>query len=153
MEPSQNGRILGGLSELVVDRRWARWVSGSSASIKATASAGEPVFDEALLARLRLTGKRLVFLTECLADLAERRVVQVWRGDPVEVMGGIRVATTYAPVPGWHRRSRVIELGEVHPWPWLVRPHGGPAGSFTSWRQAAGLGQRRPTTRRTERQS
>ena len=129
------------------------WVSGSSASIKATASAGEPVFDEALLARLRLTGKRLVFLTECLADLAERRVVQVWRGDPVEVMGGIRVATTYAPVPGWHRRSRVIELGEVHPWPWLVRPHGGPAGSFTSWRQAAGLGQRRPTTRRTERQS
>jgi hypothetical protein len=30
------------------------------------------------------TGKRLVFLTECLAKLAERRVVQVWRGDPVE---------------------------------------------------------------------
>ena len=95
------------------------------------------VFDEALLARLRLTGKRLVFLTECLADLAERREVEVWRGDAVDVLGGSRAAATYSPVPGWRRRSTDIDLGEIHPWPWLVRPQGGPAGSFSSWRKRA----------------
>ncbi len=93
------------------------------------------VFDEALLVRLRLTGKRLVFLTECLADLATRREVQIWRGDPVDVLGGGGVATTYAPVPGWRRRADLIKPSEVHPWPWLVKPHGGAAGSFSAWRK------------------
>lgn len=109
------------------------------------------VLDEALLTRLRLTGKRLVFLAECLADLAERREVQVWRGDPVEVLDGGGVATTYAPVPGWRRRSSLIRPDEVHPWPWLVRPHGGPAGSFTAWRRAAGIEERRPSPARPAR--
>ncbi len=135
------------------------WLTAESLGDDDPALAAHPglpavfVFDEALLARLRLTGKRLVFLVECLADLAERRVVQVWRGDPVEVLKGGGVAATFAPVPGWHRRSSAIGLDEVHPWPWLVRPHGGPAGSFTSWSKAAGLGQRRPTTRRTAQPS
>ena len=93
------------------------------------------VFDETLLARLRLTGKRLVFLTECLADLGQRREVQVWRGEPVEVLSGGGVATTFAPVPGWRRRSSLIEPDEIHPWPWLARPHAGPAGSFSAWRK------------------
>lgn len=96
------------------------------------------VFDEALLGRLRLTGKRLVFLTECLADLATRREVQIWRGDPVEVLCGGGVATTYAPVPGWRHRADLIKPGSIHPWPWLVRPHGGAAGSFSAWRKGAG---------------
>ena len=135
------------------------WLTAESLGDDDPALAAHPelpavfVFDEALLARLRLTGKRLVFLTECLADLAERRVVQVWRGDPVDVMRGEGVAATYAPVPGWRRRSRLIELGEVHPWPWLVRPHSGPAGSFTAWSKATGLGQRRPAARGTARRS
>ena len=96
------------------------------------------VFDEALLVRLRLTGKRLVFLAECLADLATRREVQIWRGDPVDVLSGGGVATTYAPVPGWRRRADLIKPSAVHPWPWLVKPHGGAAGSFSAWRKGAG---------------
>lgn len=95
------------------------------------------VLDEPLLARLRLSGKRLVFLTECLADLAERRAVEVHLGDPVELLEGRALATTYAPVPGWRRRAAQIGPAVVHPWPWLVPPHGGPAGSFTAWRRAA----------------
>jgi len=78
-----------------------------------------------------------VFLAECLADLGTRREVQVLRGDPVEALAGGGVATTFAPVPGWRRRSARIAPAEVHPWPWLVRPHAGPAGSFTAWRTAA----------------
>jgi deoxyribodipyrimidine photo-lyase len=101
------------------------------------------VFDEALLGRLMLTGKRLVFLAECLADLATRREVQVWRGDPVDVLSGGGVATTYAPVPGWSSRAHLIQPSSVHPWPWLVKPHGGAAGSFSAWRKGAGLDKRR----------
>jgi deoxyribodipyrimidine photo-lyase len=95
------------------------------------------VWDEALLRRLRLSSTRLVFLAECLADLATRREVRVHLGDPAAELAGARVATTYAPVPGWHRRAAAIAPVVVHPWPWLVRPHGGPAGSFTAWRRAA----------------
>lgn len=101
------------------------------------------VFDEALLAGLMLTGKRLVFLAECLANLATRREMQIWRGDPVDVLRGGGVATTYAPVPGWRRRADLIKPSSVHPWPWLVNPHGGAAGSFSAWRRGAGLDKRR----------
>jgi deoxyribodipyrimidine photo-lyase len=101
------------------------------------------VFDEALLSRLKLTGKRLVFLTESLADLATRREVQIWRGNPIDVLRGGGVATTFAPVPGWHRRADLIKPSEVHPWPWLVKPHGGAAGSFSAWRKGADRDKRR----------
>jgi deoxyribodipyrimidine photo-lyase len=95
------------------------------------------VFDAPLLARLRLSGKRLVFLVETLADLAARREVEVHVGDPVEVLRGRRLAATVAPVPGWRQRAGRLAVVAHHPWPWLVRPHGGSAGSFSAWRKAA----------------
>lgn len=91
------------------------------------------VLDEALLTRLRLAPPRLVFLAQCLADLAERRAVEVWRGDPIAVLAGRALAATYTPVPGWRRRAAQLDLAEVHPWPWLRRPHAGPLTSFTAW--------------------
>jgi deoxyribodipyrimidine photo-lyase len=95
------------------------------------------VWDRPLLVRLRLSPARLVFLAQCLADLAERRQVVVRLGDPVEELAGARVATTFAPVPGWHRIARDVDLAHVHPWPWLVPPHDGPVTSFTAWRRRA----------------
>ena len=121
----------------------AVWLTAESLGDDDPALAAHPdapavfVLDEPLLARLRLSGKRLVFLVECLADLAERREVEVHLGDPVQVLAGRSLATTFAPVPGWRRRAQRIRPAVVHPWPWLVRPHGGPAGSFTAWRKAA----------------
>jgi len=97
------------------------------------------IFDEALLRSLKLSGKRLVFLTESLANLATRREVQIWRGDPTEILHSGGIATTYAPVPGWRRRANLIKPSHIHPWPWLVKPHGGAAGSFSAWRKGAGL--------------
>ncbi len=97
------------------------------------------VFDAPLLARLRLSGKRLVFLVECLADLAERTDLEVAVGDPVAVLAGRRLATTFAPVPGWRRRAGALDVVVTHPWPWLVRPHGGSAASFSAWRKRAAL--------------
>jgi deoxyribodipyrimidine photo-lyase len=121
---------------------WLTFESLGDADPALAAHPGLPVaavFDEALLARLRLSGKRLVFLTETLADLAGRRHLEVHRGDPVQVLMGRQVAVTHAPVPGFRVRARRIRPAAVHPWPWLVRPRAGPATSFTAWRRAVGV--------------
>lgn len=97
------------------------------------------VFDEPLLRGLRLSGKRLVFLAECLADLAQRRAVSVHRGRPVDVLVGHRPAVTFAPVPGFARRVARLRPAALLPWPWLTPPHGGPVTSFSAWRRAAGV--------------
>ena len=95
------------------------------------------VWDLPLLQRLRLSSKRLVFLAQCLADLAERRDLVVRIGTPADELAGIPLAATFAPVPGWHRISADLDLARVHPWPWLVPPHDGPVTSFTAWRRRA----------------
>jgi deoxyribodipyrimidine photo-lyase len=95
------------------------------------------VFDAPLLGRLRLSGKRLVFLVETLADLAARRDLSVSLGDPAEELRGRRLAATVAPVPGWRRRAARLTVVARHPWPWLVRPHAGSVASFSAWRMAA----------------
>ena len=119
----------------------AVWLTAESLGDDDPALAARPdlpavfVFDEPLLGRLQLSSKRLVFLAECLADLAERRTVEVHLGDPIDVLEGRPVATTFAPVPGWKRRATVIEPVEIYPWPWLRRPRGGPVHSFSAWRK------------------
>ena len=94
-------------------------------------------WDVPLLQRLRLSAKRLVFLAQCLADLAQRRDLIVRIGAPADELSGIPLAATFAPVPGWHRISAELPLARVHPWPWLVPPHDGPVTSFTAWRRRA----------------
>lgn len=122
------------------------WLTAESLGDEDPAASARPglpvvfVFDSVLLARLRLAPARLVFLAETLADLAERRELQVWRGDPVEVLAGRPVAATFAPVPGWRRRAAALDLVEVHPWPWLRRPDGGSVTSFTAWSRPPGSG-------------
>ncbi|QJY50598.1 deoxyribodipyrimidine photolyase [Pseudonocardia broussonetiae] len=121
----------------------AVWLTAESLGDADPALAAHPdlpavfVFDEPLLARLRLSGKRLVFLAETLADLGTRRPVEVHRGTVPDVLRGRAVAVTHAPVPGF--RSRAAEVGpvRVHPWPWLFRPHSGPVSSYTAWRRKA----------------
>jgi deoxyribodipyrimidine photo-lyase len=128
---------------VVIGRPEVVWLTAESLGDDDPALVAHPdlpavfVFDEPLLARLALSGKRLVFLAQTLADLVERREVRIVRGDPVEALDGLAVATTYAPVPGWRRRASAVGPVSVHPWPWLVEPHSGPAGSFTAWRRAA----------------
>ena len=120
------------------------WLTAESLGDDDPALAAHPglpavfVFDEPLLARLRLSPRRLVFLAECLADLAHRREVEVWRGEPARVLSGRAVAATFAPVPGWRTRADRIGPVDVRPWPWLVPPHAGPITSFTAWHRGGG---------------
>ena len=119
----------------------AVWLTAESLGDADPALAAHPglpvvfVFDEPLLARLRLSGKRLVFLAETLADLATRRAVEVRRGPVPAELAGRAVAVTHAPVPGFRSRSAAVEPGVVHPWRWLYRPHAGPIGSYSAWRK------------------
>lgn len=96
------------------------------------------VWDLPLLSRLRLAPGRLIFLAQCLADLADRREVEVLVGDPVATLQGRALAATFTPVPGWRRRSAYLSLAVTYPWPWLLRPHEGPLTSFTAWRRTTG---------------
>ena len=89
------------------------------------------VFDEPLLRRLRLSGRRLVFLAEALAELD----VEVLLGDPVAELAGRRLAVTWAPVPGFRRRRAALDVVALHPWPWLRRPGSGSLRSFSAWRK------------------
>ena len=100
------------------------------------------VFDEGYLTSLLPRSSRLVFIAECLADLATRRPVEVHRGDPVTVLAGRRVAATYTPVPGWRTRAAAIAPVVVHPWPWLRRPGPGSVASFSAWRGVRREGRR-----------
>lgn len=105
----------------------AVWLTAESLGDADPALAAHPdlpvvfVFDEPLLARLRLSPKRLTFLTETLADLGSRRPLELWLGRPTEVLAGRPVAATFTPVPGWHHRSSRLPVAEIHPWPWLFR--------------------------------
>ena len=117
----------------------AVWMTAESLSDRDPAAAAHPdlpvmfVFDEPLLARLRLSANRVVFLAESLAELSTRRQVHLWRGDPVEVLRDTPLATTFAPVPGWRSRAARLDVAELHPWPWLQRPRPGPVTSYTAW--------------------
>ena len=124
------------------------WLTAESLGLADPASSSHPelpaifVFDEPLLARLRLSAKRLVFLTETLAELACHRPLELWLGDPVEVLSGRELAVTFAPVPGFRRLVEELRPAVLHPWPWLRPPTDGPVASFSAWRRAADRAER-----------
>jgi deoxyribodipyrimidine photo-lyase len=121
----------------------AVWLTAESLGDDDPALAAHPalpvvfVFDDALLARLRLSGKRLVFIAERLAELAVERALTVHLGDPGAIID-LPVAATFAPVPGWRRLAERIDVAVVHPWPWLRRPRPEQSlRSFSAWNARA----------------
>ncbi len=120
------------------------WLTAESLGDADPALAADPelpavfVFDEPLLAGLRLSSKRLVFLVETLADLHTRRPVELRLGRVPEELAGRRTAVTHAPVPGFARIAAEVDVAELFPTPWLVRPHGGSIASFSAWRKKIG---------------
>ncbi len=119
------------------------WLTAESLGVDDPALAADPdrpavfVFDEPLLRRLRLSGKRLVFLAETLGELAALRPLEVRRGVVADELAGRALATTWTFVPGWHRRASRLAPVEVHPWPWLVRPGTAALQSFSAWRKGS----------------
>ena len=89
------------------------------------------VFNEVALAKLQLSSKRIYFYLETLQDLAQRREVKLYLGDPYLFAKENPVAVTYAPVPSFKKFSN---LAEVHPFLWLRKPHASSIKSFSAWR-------------------
>lgn len=90
------------------------------------------LFNEPALRKLQLSSLRIGFYLETLQDLAQRRELQVFLGDPYQFAADNPVAVTYAPVPSFRKFQG---LAEIHPYPWLQQPHGGSVKSFSSWRK------------------
>ena len=119
----------------------AVWLTAESLGDGDPALAAHPelpvvfVYDEPLLRSLRLSGKRLIFLTESLADLARRRDVEVRVGRVPEELAGRSLAVTFAPVPGFARHSASVDIAGLYPWPWLARPTDQRLTSYSAWRK------------------
>ncbi len=117
------------------------WMTAESMGDADPAAAAHPdapvvfVFDRPLLSKLQLSSKRLVFMVETLAELATRRQVEVHLGSPAEALEGRRVATTFAPVPGWKRHAAEVDPVAVHPWRWLRYPGEGNLSTFGEWHE------------------
>jgi len=93
------------------------------------------VFNAPALAKLQLSAKRIYFYLETLQDLAQRRDIRVFIGDPVQYAAENDVAVTHAPVPSF---AKFHNLAEIHPYPWLRTPHAHSVRSFSSWRNKLG---------------
>jgi deoxyribodipyrimidine photo-lyase len=89
------------------------------------------VFNEAALAKLQLSSKRIYFYLETLQDLATRKDLSVYLGSPYDFAKENAVAATYAPVPSF---KKFTDLAEIHPFLWLKQPHGQSVRSFSAWR-------------------
>lgn len=89
------------------------------------------VFNQSALGKLQLSSKRIFFYIETLQDLADRRDVKVFLGDPVKFAAENKVAITHAPVPSF---AKFHSLAEIHPYQWLRKPHDASVKSFSSWR-------------------
>jgi deoxyribodipyrimidine photo-lyase len=132
-------RVAGPATPEMSQRAEAVWLTAESMGEKDPALSSNPdlpvvfVFDEPLLARLQLSAKRLIFLTERLAELAEIRTLTISRGSPTTVLRAIRLAATFTPVPGWHVRQRALNVVALYPWPWLRYPTPGTLASFSAW--------------------
>lgn len=90
------------------------------------------VCDARALKKLQLSSKRIFFILETLQDLAHRRNLSVYIGDPTEFVASNAVAITHAPVPSF---TRLEGIAELHPYSWLTAPHQHSVQSFSAWRQ------------------
>ncbi len=121
------------------------WLTAESLGLSDPALSAHPelpvvfVFDRRLLKRWRLSAKRLIFLTETLAEIGRNRELEIHHGDPREVLGSRHAAVVFTPVEGWRRIAAAVSLAEIHPWPWLARPRGGSLSSFSVWRKQLGM--------------
>ncbi len=90
------------------------------------------VFNGPALNKLQLSSKRINFYLETIKDLATRRVLEVYLDDPKEIIRQRKFAVTWASVPSFKKYES--DFAELHPWPWLRKPHAGSVRSFSAWR-------------------
>ena len=140
--PTDPVAVAGPLHSQIAEQPELIWITAESLGDDDPALAHWPqvpvgfVFDEALLRRLQLSAKRLVFITERLAELSRERETLIYRGQADQILTGTRLGATHTPVPGWQRLRTRLHITSLHPWPWLVRPGRQRLQSFSAWRSS-----------------
>ena len=135
----------GPLTAVEVGKPTTVWLTAESLGDKDPALFNNPdlpavfVFDEPLLKRLRITSKRFVFILETLAEISETRPLTLYLGRPEAELAGIPLTVTHAPVPGFQKYKKKLNIVQTWPWPWLCEPNGAPIHSFSSWVKKARL--------------
>jgi len=133
--------VSGPVSPVTLGKPEVVWLTAESLGTNDPALLAHPalpvlfVFDEPLLRTLQLSAKRLVFLVETLAEIAETRDLRLVLGRPASVLQIEEFAVTFAPVPGFRRIVEELQPVDMRPWPWLRQPASGSVASFSAWRK------------------
>jgi len=91
------------------------------------------IFDKPDLMKLKLSSKRLIFWTEIISELATQRKIEIYFGNPIEILKGKKLATTYIPKPRFREISDQLNVVFLAPWKWLLEPKTTKVESFKSW--------------------
>ena len=93
------------------------------------------IFDKPLLKYLQLSTKRIIFLLDCLKELANKRELKIYLDDPIEFLNGKNFGSTFAPVPKYKKITKKNIPTVEFPSTRLVEPINFYPSSFSSWKK------------------
>ncbi len=93
------------------------------------------IFDRPLLNYLQLSTKRIIFILDCLKELASKRNIQVYLDDPIENLKNKKFATTFAAVPKYKKITQINIPTTEFPSTRLVKPIKFYPSSFSAWKK------------------
>ena len=93
------------------------------------------IFDKPLLKYLQLSTKRIIFLLDCLKELANKRDLKIYLDDPSEFLNGKNFGSTFAPVPKYKKITKKNIPTVEFPSTRLVEPINFYPSSFSSWKK------------------
>ena len=116
------------------------WINGESLGDDDPAMSQLPdlptffIFDLNLLASLKLSTKRIIFLLDTLKEISEKREIKVYLDIPENILVDKKFASTFAPVPKYKKITKIIKPTMEFPAKRLVKPINFYPRSFSSWR-------------------
>ena len=117
------------------------WLTGESMGDDDPALKAHPelpvifIFDNVLLNKIQISTKRIIFLLETLKELALKRKVLVFIGDPKLILNDYNYAVTFACVPKYKEITMINKPVAEYPTVRLADPISFYPRSYTSWKK------------------
>jgi len=117
------------------------WLTGESMGDDDPALKAHPelpvifIFDNVLLNKIQISTKRIIFLLETLKELALKRKVLVFIGDPKLILNDYNYAVTFACVPKYKEITMINKPVAEYPTVRLADPISFYPQSYTSWKK------------------
>jgi len=93
------------------------------------------IFDNVLLNKIQISTKRINFLLDTLKELALKRKMLVFLGDPKLILSDYKYAVTFACVPKYQEITKIIKPVVEYPTVRLADPISFYPRSYTSWKK------------------